>query len=99
MYIKNVGILQLNDKFIRSVIFVFGALLCIVDAFFLITGIDEIWQNGVFWFLGAGVMGLIASIGIASILISLSKEKRAPRAFLFSSLAFLMVIVVAFFTS
>jgi len=70
--------------FIENIIlFIFGLSLCVFVAIFLITGMDEIWNGHTVWLFGAGIAGLLGSIGISSIIISLNKKRRAPRFFLF----------------
>jgi len=86
-------------KIVNPILFIFGLLLCIFVAVFLITGMDEIWNGYTLWLFGVGIAGFLGSIGISSIIISLSKKKRAPRVFFILSIIFFLVIIIDFLNS
>ena len=86
--------------FIKNIIlFIFGLFLCIFVAIFLTTGMDEIWNGHKLWLFGIGIAGLLGSIGISSIIISLNKKNRAPKIFFILTIISFFMIVVGFIIS
>lgn len=81
------------------IIFIFGVIVCLFTLFFIATGMDEIWNGFNIWWYGVGIAGTLASIGIASILISLNKDNRAPRILFFSTLFFIFIGITGFIFS
>jgi hypothetical protein len=90
---------SLIKKIINPILFIFGLFVCLFDTYFLITGIDEIWNGHKIWLYGFGIVGLIGSIGISAIIISLNNKKRVPLIFFISSIIFLILTIVGFFIS
>lgn len=91
--------INLTKKIINLILFIFGLFICFFDAYFLITGMDEILNGHKIWLYGFGIVGLLGSIGISAIIISLNNKKCAPSIFFISSIIFLIMVIVGFFIS
>ena len=91
--------LKISKSFLFLLIFLFGLSLCSFVAVFLFAGIDKIWNNGKIWIHGLGMAGFLFTLGISSIIISVSDKKQAPRFFLYLLLLFFILIIIGFFNS
>ncbi|MEA2088485.1 MAG: hypothetical protein U9O55_01420 [Patescibacteria group bacterium] len=84
---------------VKKFLFLFGLSICLFVAVFIFTGIDEIWNNGKIWIYGLGMAGFLFTLGISSIIISISQKKQAPKFLLYLLLLFFILIIIGFFNS
>ncbi|MEA3272828.1 MAG: hypothetical protein U9P90_04145 [Patescibacteria group bacterium] len=85
-YMKNI---------VNIILLLIGVSLCVFAIIFLVTGMDEIWNGHTLWVRGIGIFGLSSSIGLASIMISISEKKRAPKAFRLIIISFFLISVLS----
>lgn len=80
-------------------LFSIGLTLLLFDVYFFVTAIDELYNNGKVWVYGIGILGLIGTIGISSIAISLDNNNKIKNIFLYLIIAFITVALLGFFIS
>lgn len=86
-------------KIFKIILLIFGIALCGFALFFIVTGSDELWNGQKLWLYGIGVAGLLGTIGVSSIIISLNSKNKAPRVLFYLTIFFIFLTIISFFFS
>ncbi|MFH1188010.1 MAG: hypothetical protein V1688_04100 [bacterium] len=85
----------------KILIFSFSLLICFYGIWLLLSGVYGIWINGFRYLLwvGVGLTGVLSSVGIIGIIVSLAPKRRPPKILFYSAFLFLVIMIVSLLTN